>query len=144
VEENWEEKEFAKGLLGMSPEVEWETREGLRRRPTSLSQQVLFFLHEWRKSSVVLTLCQGTTSKERGVTRISPSNPRSRGENSAGTLPKFRKRETLEGGLLRNRGGENGVLTRSRRRELPGSAMEAFFFKGLSSPENHLSDHIRV
>jgi hypothetical protein len=52
------------------------------------------------KSSVVLGLRQGTTSGERGVTRISPSNPRPGGENSAGTLPKFRKRETSEGGLL--------------------------------------------
>jgi hypothetical protein len=49
-----------------------------------------------------LGLCQGTASEERGVTRISPSNPRPGGENSAGTLPKFRKRETSEGGLLRN------------------------------------------
>jgi hypothetical protein len=54
------------------------------------------------KSSVVLGLRQGTTSEERGVTRISPSNPRPGGENSAGTLPKFRKWETSEGGLLRN------------------------------------------
>jgi hypothetical protein len=46
------------------------------------------------KSLVVLCPCQGTTSGERGVTRISPSNPRSGGENSAGTLPKFRKWET--------------------------------------------------
>ena len=35
------------------------------------------------KSSVVLGLCQGTTSGERGVIRISPSNPRLGGENSA-------------------------------------------------------------
>jgi hypothetical protein len=52
------------------------------------------------KSSVVLGLRQGTASGERGVTRISPSNPRPGGENSAGTLPKFRKRETSEKGLL--------------------------------------------
>jgi hypothetical protein len=52
------------------------------------------------KYSVVLGLRQGTTSGERGVTRISPSNPRPGGENSAGTLPKFRKRETSETGLL--------------------------------------------
>jgi hypothetical protein len=50
------------------------------------------------KSSVVLGLRQGTTSGGRGVTRISPS--RSGGENSAGTLPKFRKWETSETGLL--------------------------------------------
>jgi hypothetical protein len=54
------------------------------------------------KSSVVLGLRQGTASGERGVTRISPSNPRPGGENSTGTLPKFRKRETSEKGLLRN------------------------------------------
>ena len=33
---------------------------------------------------------------EGGVTRISPSDTRPGGENSAGTLPKFRKRETSE------------------------------------------------
>jgi hypothetical protein len=44
------------------------------------------------KSFAVLGLCQSTTSEERGVTRISPSNPRPGGENSVGTLPKFRKR----------------------------------------------------
>jgi hypothetical protein len=43
-------------------------------------------------SSVFLGLRQVTASKERGVTRISPSDPRLGGENSAGTLPKFRKR----------------------------------------------------
>ena len=51
------------------------------------------------KSSVVLGLRQGTTSGERGVTRISPSNPRPGVENSTGTLPKFKKRETAETGL---------------------------------------------
>jgi hypothetical protein len=54
------------------------------------------------KSYVVVGLRQGIASEERGVTRISPSNPRPGGENSAGTLPKFRKWETSEGGLLRN------------------------------------------
>jgi hypothetical protein len=54
------------------------------------------------KSYGVLGLRQGTASEERGVTRISPSNPRPGGENSAGTLSKIRKRETSEGGLLRN------------------------------------------
>jgi hypothetical protein len=43
------------------------------------------------KYFVVLGLRQGIASEERGVTRISPSNPRLGGENSAGTLPKFRK-----------------------------------------------------
>jgi hypothetical protein len=46
------------------------------------------------KYSEVLGLNQGTTSGERGVTRVSPTNSRSGGENSAGTLPKFRLRET--------------------------------------------------
>ena len=52
------------------------------------------------KSFVVLGLRQGTTSGERGVTRISPSNPRPGGENLAGTLLKFRTQETSEKGLL--------------------------------------------
>jgi hypothetical protein len=47
VEESLEGKEFAKGLLGMSLEVEWETREDLRRELTSSSQQVFFFVQEW-------------------------------------------------------------------------------------------------
>jgi hypothetical protein len=37
---------------------------------------------------------------ERGVTRISLSDTRPGGENSAGTLPKFRKWETSEEGRL--------------------------------------------
>ena len=44
MEENSEEKEFVKGLLGMSLEVEWEKREDSGRRLTSSSQQVLFFV----------------------------------------------------------------------------------------------------
>jgi hypothetical protein len=47
VEENLELKGFAKGLLRMSLEVEWETREDLRRKLTSSSQQVLLLVHEW-------------------------------------------------------------------------------------------------
>jgi hypothetical protein len=43
VEENLEEKEFVKGLRELSLEVEWETREGLRRRLTRLTQQALLF-----------------------------------------------------------------------------------------------------
>jgi hypothetical protein len=54
------------------------------------------------KSSVILGLRQGAASGEMGVTRISPSNPRPGGETSTGTLPKFRKRETSESGLLGN------------------------------------------
>jgi hypothetical protein len=46
VEENLEEKEFVKGLLGMSLEVEWETREDSGRRLTSSGQQVLLFVQE--------------------------------------------------------------------------------------------------
>jgi hypothetical protein len=54
------------------------------------------------KFSAVPGLRQGTASRERGVTRISPSSPRLGGENSAGTLPEFKKWETPEGGLIRN------------------------------------------
>jgi hypothetical protein len=46
------------------------------------------------KYSKVLGLNHGTTSRERGVARISPSNPRPGEENSIGTLPKFIVRET--------------------------------------------------
>jgi hypothetical protein len=46
------------------------------------------------KSSEVLGLNHGTTLGERGVTRISPSNPRPGGENSTGTLPKLKVQET--------------------------------------------------
>jgi hypothetical protein len=52
------------------------------------------------KSSEALGLNHGTISGERGVTRISPSNPRSRGENSTGTLPKFKVRETPTDGKI--------------------------------------------
>jgi hypothetical protein len=54
------------------------------------------------KYSAVLGLCQNAASEERGVTRASPSNARPGGENSAGTLPKFRKWDTSEGGWSRN------------------------------------------
>jgi hypothetical protein len=47
VAENLEEKEFAMGLLGMSPEVEWGTNGDLRKRLTSSSQRVLLFGQEW-------------------------------------------------------------------------------------------------
>jgi hypothetical protein len=46
VEESLEEKEFVKGLLGMSLKVEWEIRGDIRRRLTSSSQQVLLFAWE--------------------------------------------------------------------------------------------------
>ena len=54
------------------------------------------------KSSVVMGLCQGTASRERGVTRSCPSSPRPGEENSTGTLPKFRKREIAETSLSGN------------------------------------------
>jgi hypothetical protein len=76
------------------------------------------------KYSTVLGLCQSTTSKERGVTRVSPSNLRLGGENSTGTLLKFRKQETYERGLLGNWGGENGVPTEGDGR-LPSLMVEA-------------------
>jgi hypothetical protein len=47
----------------------------------------------------VLGLNHGTTSGDRGVTRISPSNPRPGGENSTRTLPKFKVRETPTEGI---------------------------------------------
>jgi hypothetical protein len=47
VEENSEEKEFAKGLPGMNLGVGWETRGDSRRRLTSSSQQVLLLVQEW-------------------------------------------------------------------------------------------------
>jgi hypothetical protein len=75
------------------------------------------------KYFVVLGLSQGTSSRERGVTHISPSNPRPGGENSVGTLPKFRKRETSEKGLLGNQEEENGVSTEGDG-ILPSSAVE--------------------
>jgi hypothetical protein len=66
---------------------------------------------------------QGTTEGERGVTRIYPSNPRPGGENSAGTLSKFRKRETSEKGLLGSQEEENGVSTEGDGK-LHGSVVE--------------------
>jgi hypothetical protein len=46
-----------------------------------------------------LGLNHGTISGEKGVTRISPSNPRPGGEKSTGTLPKFKVRETPAEGM---------------------------------------------
>jgi hypothetical protein len=51
------------------------------------------------KYSVILGLDQGTTSGEKGVTRIYPSNPKIGGENSTGTLPNFKDRETPTEGI---------------------------------------------
>jgi hypothetical protein len=52
------------------------------------------------KSYETRGLFGNTASREGGVTRISPSDTRPGGENSAGTLPKLRKRETSEEGRL--------------------------------------------
>jgi hypothetical protein len=54
------------------------------------------------KYSRFLGLDQAATSREIGVTNLSPYNPRSGGENSIGTLPKFSKRETPTRGLIGN------------------------------------------
>jgi hypothetical protein len=142
VEENLEEKEFAKGLLRMSLEVEWETRGDLRIRLTSSIQRVLLLCTGVvklgvGKSSAVLDLRQGTASGERGVTRSFPSCPRQGEENSTGTLPKFRKRETAETCLSGNCGGEKGDPTEGYG-GLPGSMMytsssEAFPFLSTAS-----------
>jgi hypothetical protein len=61
------------------------------------------------KSSEVIGMNHGTTSGERGVTRISPSDPRLGGENSTGTLPKFKVRETPAEGITVECDAENGV-----------------------------------
>jgi hypothetical protein len=77
-------------------------KRGFKEKDNELKSVVAPPFARVGKSSVVMGLRKGMDSEERGVTRISPSNPRLGGENSAGTLPKFRKRETFEGGLLRN------------------------------------------
>jgi hypothetical protein len=51
-------------------------------------------------SSKVLVLYQGTTLGEIGVTKISPSNPKPRGENSTQTIPNFKLRETPTKGII--------------------------------------------
>jgi hypothetical protein len=45
-------------------------------------------------------LDQGTTSGERGVTRISPSKSRPGGEKSTGTLPNFKLQKTPTNGII--------------------------------------------
>jgi hypothetical protein len=40
-------------------------------------------------------------TRVREVTMVSPSSPKPGGDNSTGTLPKFRKWEASENGLLR-------------------------------------------
>ena len=75
-------------------------------------------------SSEVGDLCQGTTSKEGEVTKSCPSGAKPGGENSTGTLPKFKKRETADTGLSKNWGGENGAPTEGYG-GLPGSVIDA-------------------
>jgi hypothetical protein len=52
------------------------------------------------KFSKALGQNHDTISRESGVTRISPSNPRPGGENSTITLPKFKVRETPAEGII--------------------------------------------
>jgi hypothetical protein len=61
------------------------------------------------KSSAALGLCQGIASGERGVTKSCPSGPRPGEENSTGTLPKFKKRETAETGLTKSEEEKKGL-----------------------------------
>jgi hypothetical protein len=77
------EKGVLTGELGGDGGKNRETSEGLKCAGISLCAAVVI------KGGVLKT-------PERGVTRISPSDTRPGGENSAGTLPKFRKRETSE------------------------------------------------
>jgi hypothetical protein len=77
-------------------------KRGFKEKADELKSVGVFLCAGVGKFSVIPGLRQGTASEDRGVTRIYPSNPRLGGENSAGTLPKFRKRETSEEGLLRN------------------------------------------
>jgi hypothetical protein len=105
--ENWEEKEFVKGILGMSPEARAGNKRGFKEKANELksvgaSLCIGVVKIGVGKYSVVSGLRQGTVSGERGVTRSCPSGPGPGEENSTGTLPKFRKRETSETGLLRD------------------------------------------
>jgi hypothetical protein len=64
------------------------------------------------KYSEVWGIDQGTTSWEIGVTNISPSNPKPGGENSTGTLPNFKLRETPTVGIIGKREADIRVSTR--------------------------------
>jgi hypothetical protein len=59
------------------------------------------------KYSEALGLNHGIISGERGVTMVSPSNPRPGGENSTGTLPKFKVRETKIFNFIPDNGARN-------------------------------------
>jgi hypothetical protein len=66
-------------------------KRGFREKANELKSAGAFLCARVRKYSVFPGLRQGIASEERGVMRLSPSNPRPGGENSAGTLPKFKK-----------------------------------------------------
>jgi hypothetical protein len=102
VEENLEEKEFAKGLVGINLRVGWETRGDSTNKATELKSAGAPLCAGVGKASVVMGLHQGTTSEERGVTKSCPSGLRPGEENSTGTLPKFKKRGTVKTGLSNN------------------------------------------
>ena len=78
------------------------------------------------KSSDALGLNYNTISEERGVTRVSPSNPRPGGENSTRTLPKFKVWETPTEGITREWEEESGVSKEGQWKlsEIPGSTVE--------------------
>jgi hypothetical protein len=52
------------------------------------------------KNFEVWGLEKGTTSGEKGVTKLPPSNPTLRGENSTRTLPKFKLIEPPTDGVI--------------------------------------------
>ena len=87
------------GTVGNEPQIGGGNKRGSKEKATEHKSADAPPCVGVGKSSVVPGLCQGTTSKERGVTRISLSNPRPGGENSAGTLPKFRVWETPTEGI---------------------------------------------
>jgi len=78
------------------------------------------------KSSEVLRLNHGTTSVEKGVKKLSPSNPRPKGENSTGTLPKFKVWETPTYSMIRKWEVDMGVSIGGQWKssEIPGSTVE--------------------
>ena len=62
-----------------------------------------------RKSSEVLGLNHGTTPREVGVTRLSPSNPRLGEEKSSRTLANFKLQEKPTNGITRKGAAVIGV-----------------------------------
>ena len=88
------------------------------------------------KYFAVLGLHQGTTSEERGVTRVSPSNPRPRVKLSR-NIPEIQETRNLR----------KGSVKKLRRRKwssyrriwwITQFSSGSFFFRGLSFSENHL------